>query len=601
MNTFFCLVLATLSIWEYPSLQSRHEALRHQLLTSIQANDTEKMLDACRKAVKLVPDDPTWQYNLACALARDEDCDVDEALDALEKAIDLGFRDEKAIAKDPDLKVFELNRRYLQLIEYAREMRETPIMFGPLSAVAAMGTTGSSVVLGAHNLSWNFEVGCFEARLSLSPATGGNAGDLYMNRDAGHSVLSVQNFPGLTTIRLDEEGRTKKMDVDLPNMLFPYPVFGNCSRGYVKGLFWRSIPRAAMTTQSPYLPTLAKLYLSNQIWVLPAVNDYPPQGEFGDVFASVMPYMIVTQGRSWSDQPYLAAALEVSRQLPAETKAEVVKQGLLAPVIQALIRKSLKGVTNEVAYLTAAAHPTCMPAGGLDLARLRQLAGEMTVDAIPPVARISGVVIGQKEVYKGLPEITYATPCAWAFVLRSPETNRLFRVQATGGTELAFAIVHDEKNLASLKQISPTVAEITIHRAEMTPTNRIDLAIFARTEKSLWGAPSFVSFAVVDPKAPYSDPMLTPREAPAADEEKPEAEEEKSEVEGEKPEAQVEAKPAVADEKAGEEAPAKIEPPAVETPSVAPKPCPPSPAREETPPRDPSEPTPIDVDSIPLE
>ena len=41
-----------------------------------------------------------------------------------------------------------------------------------------------------------------------------------------------------------------------------------------------------------------------------------------------------------------------------------------------------------------------------------------------------------------------------------------------------------------------------------------DVAVFAKNAKSGWGAPSFVSFAVVDPAAPYSDPVLTPPPEP---------------------------------------------------------------------------------------
>ena len=44
----------------------------------------------------------------------------------------------------------------------------------------------------------------------------------------------------------------------------------------------------------------------------------------------------------------------------------------------------------------------------------------------------------------------------------------------------------------------------------MSVTNRIDIGVFGRNADTGWGAPSYVSFAVVDPSAPYSDPVLTP-------------------------------------------------------------------------------------------
>ena len=48
----------------------------------------------------------------------------------------------------------------------------------------------------------------------------------------------------------------------------------------------------------------------------------------------------------------------------------------------------------------------------------------------------------------------------------------------------------------------------------MSPTNRVDIAVFGRNPGTGWGAPSYVSFARMDPDAPYSDPILTPRPRP---------------------------------------------------------------------------------------
>ena len=54
------------------------------------------------------------------------------------------------------------------------------------------------------------------------------------------------------------------------------------------------------------------------------------------------------------------------------------------------------------------------------------------------------------------------------------------------------------------------VADLEIDRSLMSVTNRIDIGVFGRNDGTGWGAPSYVSFAVVDPSAPYSDPVLTP-------------------------------------------------------------------------------------------
>ena len=106
---------------------------------------------------------------------------------------------------------------------------------------------------------------------------------------------------------------------------------------------------------------------------------------------------------------------------------------------------------------------------------------------------------------------------AWAFVLRAAEDVREFRIGASGAGEYAFSVVHDDLSAAKLERLGPAEAKIVVDRRRMSVTNRVDLAVFGKTARSAWGAPSYVSFAVVDPSAPYSDPALTPLAQPAAE------------------------------------------------------------------------------------
>ena len=509
MNVIFPIVLAVLSIWDYPARQLDHERLRDRFVTAVREGDTATMLETSEKGVTLLPDDPTWRFNLACSLAYCKD--TSKALDALEEAIDLGFRDADKIANDTDLKRLGKERRFGELVEYARAMARRPILTGPMAVTPAVGTFGRPVAIGEQNVIWDFDTGCFDVKMSLlSEGTGGNTGDLYMNRDEGHSQLTVTNWPGLTSVRLDSDGRARKMDVDFPNMLFPYPVFGNASRGFTKGPLWRSIPRALMTIEARRLKAMHRFYLSNQVWVFPAVDDYSfATNKFGDVFMSVAPYWIATQGISWSDQYYLRAALEASRSFRPAVKKELVSRGLLAPTIQMLLRRSLKRVTDEDDYLTDKAHPTCFPPNGLSLARLKEMAAALKVSQIPPVASIV-LVAPERLDYKGvLPEATYISPCAWAFVLRADKPERNFLIKVAGGDDYMFKAVHDERGAAYVTRLGHDAAKITIDKTRLTPTNRVDVAVFARQGESSWGAPSFISFAVVDAAAPYSDPLLT--------------------------------------------------------------------------------------------
>ena len=513
MTALLCAILATLSIWDYPARALQHDALRRQFLAAMRKGDIAAMETACKSGVALLPDDPTWRYNLACSLAYYPTRKA-EALDTLEKAIDLGFRDAEAIAGDADLKKLSGERRYLELIEYAKEMNSRPIMFGPMAVVDATGVFGTSIALGEQNLGWDFDTLCFVAHMKLATATADPwTGDIYMNRDKAHSMLKVSDFPGITEVGLDRDGRERGMDVNLPNILFPYPVFGNCSRAIVGGPYWRSLPRALTTTMPAQLPVMERAYLSNQIWVFPSNADTPPVGTNGDVFASITPYCLTTAGRSFSDQAYLRAALYASAAFHKDTKAEIVRRGLLAPTITTLIRKSLGIVSSEDDYTSARAHPTALPPNGVNTNKLVTAAAAMTSDAVPPVV-IVAVKPQELADPPKVPELTYASRCAWAYVLRSDEVNRVFLIAADGAKEYRFVQTHGTGVKVEIEKVAPNAAKVTIDRRGMNPTNRVDISVFGRNPGTGWGAPSYVCFARLDPSAPYSDPVLMPPEDP---------------------------------------------------------------------------------------
>ena len=502
------IFLAVLSIWDYPARQPMHDRLRRQFIAATRGGDTETMEETCRKGVKLLPDDPVWHYNLACSLAYFAKRE-DEAFDELEKAIDLGFRDADKIAADTDLLRLAKFPRHRELVDYAKEMSTKPLMVGPMATVDATGIFGRPLALGEQNLGWDFDVGCFVAHMKLAAsAAGGNNGDLYVNRDRHHSSIVVTNYPGLTPVRFDKDGISRSMDLNAPNTLFPYPVFGNASRAFLTGPYWRSIPRSLMTVDTPSLPRMLKFYLSNQTWVFPSNADNAPIGTNGDVFASITPYWITSAGRSWSDQPFLKAALEISRSLPAETKRELVRRGLLAPTVQTLMRKSFKNVKDEDAYLTPAAHPSAFPTQGLDMRRLVASARALQPGEIPPLAPITVAAAPAKDPGPW-PEMTYGTSFAWAFVIRSEDPERSFLVRAKGAEQYRFFQSHGEGIDVKIDPVGRDAAQVSLKIAGLSPTNRVDIAVVGRNAGTGWGAPSYVSIARMDPSAPYSDPALT--------------------------------------------------------------------------------------------
>lgn len=76
-------------------------------------------LEVDRRLVRLVPDNPTVHYNLACSLALVGD--REEALTALEAAVEHGYVDVDFLLQDEDLKTLRGDPRFLELVERLRE------------------------------------------------------------------------------------------------------------------------------------------------------------------------------------------------------------------------------------------------------------------------------------------------------------------------------------------------------------------------------------------------------------------------------------------------------------------------------------------------
>ena len=122
----------------------------------------------------------------------------------------------------------------------------------------------------------------------------------------------------------------------------------------------------------------------------------------------------------------------------------------------------------------------------------------VAVEALPPKAAPSH------------PELTYRSGFAWAYVLRSEDVKRVFTIRAAGAAEYRFVKTHGAGVDVKIEPIGKDSARVTIDRTGMSPVNRVDISVFGRNSGTGWGAPSYVSFARMDPAAPYSDPVLTP-------------------------------------------------------------------------------------------
>ena len=80
----------------------------------------EKGLEIDRRLVRLCPSDPAASYNLACSFSLLNR--LDQARDALQKALDLGFEPFSQVENDPDLANLRRSPHYQEIISrYGRK------------------------------------------------------------------------------------------------------------------------------------------------------------------------------------------------------------------------------------------------------------------------------------------------------------------------------------------------------------------------------------------------------------------------------------------------------------------------------------------------
>ena len=385
--------------------------------------------------------------------------DAETALGALEAAVGLGFPDLDALLAGPAFAPLAADPAAAPRLA-ALAGRAAALSPPPPAAPAVLA--GSTAPVEAANTAWNPAVGRLEARFDAGalPAgrevlgdqqgdaaydhlrelfrrgrAAGNLGDLYDNRDRGHSRLPAENHPQLAATRYGAAARAADIDYGLADRIrFDRPTLGNSSTAFTAGPLWRSLVREALTGGDGWGPLrLFEGYAANQVHVYPAHKDYG--AAHGDLFPANTPYAVVSQGSSRSDQPFLEAVAMTLAAFRPDTKARLVEEGLLAPTVQFVLRRSQRHVLSREDYFSGAAHPAAFPAHAIGLARMVSLANAIAPDAIPPMARIRMLeepapAQGVDFFGEGLSEAFFDTPSAIGRIARGKAWTRSYLVSA---------------------------------------------------------------------------------------------------------------------------------------------------------------------------
>jgi hypothetical protein len=344
----------------------------------------------------------------------------------------------------------------------------------------------------------------------------GNIGDYYDNRDRGHSTIALQDYPQLRLFGYTPDQLQENQDYALFTGVRPHVTFGNSSTSSAADQ-GGSNPRHAMMSPTGMAMLYAQ-YRGNNLYIYPAHHDYLPghngRGFYGDLFPLNSPYLLISKGSSGSDLPFLNAALHTVAALRPDVKRLLVREGLLLPTLQALLRASNTQVASPEDYFSGKAHPVVFEGNQLDELKMVQAAHALTPSTIPPLAQVR-LVREDNEIQpgtnapKGMPtERLCDTPGVIGRVHRRWDRTLRMTVSAAEsydpmGRPLLFRWVllqGDPQRVRIEPREDGREAQLTLAWHDRYPMsagnplelNRVDIGVFV-SSGSGWSAPAFVS------------------------------------------------------------------------------------------------------------
>ncbi len=340
----------------------------------------------------------------------------------------------------------------------------------------------------------------------------------YENRDGGHSQYDIKVWPQVQLYQPTAVEKERKAEIGPANQVRPFPVLGNCSMSAAadKG---GSLPRIYMGNRQGF-EFLNAQYLGNNLYFYPEHQDYDPgwngRNGWGDLYPANTPFVVISQGSSFTDQPFLKAFFSAAAALPPETQQVLLRNRILAPTLQAVFRKSNRVVKTEADYFTGAAHPPVFDGNQIDEAKMVAEAHDMLPPLIPPVAILEVLEETGATPNKDFFELDTVTdeklgnvPGVIARVFRGVAQERQIVVTARKSPDLMrrpltykwVLLQGDPERVKIEPQGSGDTARITVKWQPQTQaatgitSHRVDVGVFVGNGVT-WSAPAFVCFAM---------------------------------------------------------------------------------------------------------
>jgi hypothetical protein len=527
------------NIFRRPALAEASHELQVRAVLLAKAGQMEIALQLCQEAVKVAPFSAVAQYNLGCLYSKTGN--DDESVKRIKLAIELGFRDINLFMNDADLVSLRKLPEYDGLLEGIKQPFEPPkpgrnpfqdgiAWVGPENTVWDESTnllkTGFEWKRPSRPAPITLEQNELGKRLKRWFAEGtaaGHFGDLYDNCDRDHSNMNYSQFPQLHRIEYRPE-----IIADVPfglqnRFLHGGVVLGNSSTSLVNSPFWRSNPRTAYTRPAA-MATLVYQFYQNHLYVYPEHADHDPGhngngGGYGDVYPANTPYLLISQGSSGSDLPFLHAIAATMAAFRPEVKQRLVENGLLTPTLQKIFRSNYKLVRNPDDYFTGIAHPSVFEGSQIDPLKMAEAAHAMKLDTIPPSIRIKveqqdQPLVGRDYFDISEREFLFDTPCSIARIGRSLAFRRKMIVSARDSQDLnqrplkfKWVVLRGDESRISIKPLDENASRSEIivawhprrktHAESNIESNRVDIGVFADNGAS-WSAPAFISWTFLD-------------------------------------------------------------------------------------------------------
>ena len=350
----------------------------------------------------------------------------------------------------------------------------------------------------------------------------GNIGDYYDNRDGDHSPLSLGLYPQLLAVKYSPDDIKFKRHWAAQSVIHPAVVFGNSSTSAPPTL-GGSNPRSYYCSARG-LGFLAQQYIRNNIYIYPEHRDHDAghngKGDgFGDLYPTNTPYLLISQGSSGSDQPFMRAIPLTLAAFRPEVKKKLTETGTLMPTLQMILRSTYNLVKDPKEYLAGRAHPTVFEGSLIDELAMVKLAHSMEIKALPPMVQLKVIeedkaVAGVDYFTDGPSEALADTPAVIARIHRSKDRQRRLVVSAEGSFDVnkapltfTWVVLRGDPKRIEIKPRNKesSVAEITVAYHERRPiapdssleSSRVDIGVFVHNG-AYYSAPGFVTIASLD-------------------------------------------------------------------------------------------------------